>query len=92
MIINVTLSDNNQNFTMYLENSVLINKMNKLDFNPNVSLVSDKRTFYMITSGKFTTEQAMASGNLNLTGDQNKLLELLSLFDHFTSNLNIVTP
>ncbi|MEH6943118.1 alkyl/aryl-sulfatase [Bacillus sp. JJ722] len=90
--INVTLSDINQNYTVYLENSVLNSKENKLDTNPDVTLTSDKLTFYMIAFGRLTLDQAMTAGKLNLIGDQNQLNDFLSLLDNFTTNLNIVTP
>ncbi|WP_249593879.1 alkyl/aryl-sulfatase [Peribacillus frigoritolerans] len=90
--INVTLSDLKQNYVLFLENSVLNIKANKVEANADVSLVVDKLTFYSISLGSITPEQAITSGRLHLTGDQNKLNELLSLLDEFTTNLNIVTP
>ena len=90
--INVTLSDINQIYTMYLENSVLIHKENKLDPNPDVSLSIDKLTFYHIALGSLTLEQALATGKLDIDGEYDKLNEFLLLLDKFNPDSNIVIP
>ncbi|MEH6943903.1 alkyl sulfatase C-terminal domain-containing protein, partial [Bacillus sp. JJ722] len=92
IIMNVTLTDLNKNITLYLDNSVLISKMDQLDESPDVLLKVDKLTFYKLTFRKLTVDQAVEDGKLVITGDGNKLNELVSLFDHFTYALNIVTP
>jgi alkyl sulfatase BDS1-like metallo-beta-lactamase superfamily hydrolase len=91
IIVNISLSDVNENHTIYLENSVL-NKKNKLDANPDVSLVVDKATLYAIGIGILDPEQAIASNKLELSGDQHKLDEFLNLLDDFNDSINIVTP
>ncbi|WP_165820845.1 alkyl/aryl-sulfatase [Pueribacillus theae] len=89
--INVSLSDLEDQYTIYLENSVL-NKKNKLDVNPDVSLTTDKVTFYEITAGGLDLDQAQASDKLKLSGDENKFNEFLALLDNFDHPINIVTP
>ncbi|MGM0900271.1 MAG: alkyl/aryl-sulfatase [Bacillota bacterium] len=91
IIMNISLSDVNENLTIYLENSVL-NKKNNLDANPDVSLVVDKATLYAIGIGILEPEQAITSNKLELSGDQNKLDEFLNLLDDFNNSINIVTP
>lgn len=89
--VNISLSDLNEHYTIYLENSVL-NLKNRLDGNPDVSLVVDKATLYAIAIGILGPEQAITSNKLELSGDQNKLDEFLNLLDHFNDSINIVTP
>jgi alkyl sulfatase BDS1-like metallo-beta-lactamase superfamily hydrolase len=91
IIMNVSLSDLNEDYTICLEHSVL-NMKNKLDANPDVSLVADKVTLYAIAVGILDTEQAITSNNLEVTGDRNKLDVFLNLMDHFNQSINIVTP
>lgn len=89
--INVILSNTNQEYTLYLENSVLFFKENKLDANADVSIMIDQLGFYGIVLGLITPEQAVAGGKLILSNDQSKLNEFLSLLDDFDRYINIVT-
>jgi alkyl sulfatase BDS1-like metallo-beta-lactamase superfamily hydrolase len=90
--LNVTLSNSNQQYAIYLENSVLIYKAGKLDADPDVSLTLDQFTFYGIGLGLLSPEQAVAAGKLIISGDHTKLNEFLSLLDKFDRLPNIVTP
>ncbi|WP_088042605.1 alkyl/aryl-sulfatase [Bacillus sp. EAC] len=90
--INLTLSNTNQEYTLFLENSVLFFKANKLDAKADVSLTTDQFAFYGIVLGLITPEQAVAAGKLILSDDQSKLNEFLSLLDGFDPYPNIVTP
>lgn len=90
--LNVTLSNSNQQYAIYLENSVLIYKAGKLDADPDVSLTLDQFTFCGIGLGLLSPEQAVATGKLIISGDHTKLNEFLSLLDKFDRLPNIVTP
>jgi len=90
--LNVTLSNSNQEYAIYLENSVLIYKSGKLNPDPDVSLTMDQFTFYGIGLGLLSPEQAVAAGKVIISGDQTKLNEFLSLLDEFDRLPNIVTP
>ena len=90
MKINVTLSEFEENYTIHLDNGVL-NKVNRLDANPDVSLLVDKATLYAIANGILNLEEAISSNKLEVTGDHQKLDEFLNLLDHF-NHINIVTP
>jgi alkyl sulfatase BDS1-like metallo-beta-lactamase superfamily hydrolase len=90
--LNVTLSDTNQKYALYIENAVLIYKEGVVDANPDVSLTFDQVIFYGIGLGLLSPEQAVASGKLKISGDQSKLNEFLSLLDEFDTIINIVTP
>ncbi|WP_176545200.1 alkyl/aryl-sulfatase [Bacillus sp. AFS041924] len=90
--INVTLSDTNQLYTLYLENSVLFFKANKLDANADASLTIDQFVFYGTVLGLLSPEQAVGAGKLIISGEKTKLNEFLSLLDKFERCINIVTP
>ena len=90
--LNVTLSDSNQKYAIYIENSVLIYKEGMVDATPDVTLTLDQLIFYGIGLGLLSPEQAVATGKLIISGDQTKLNEFLSLLDDFDRFLNIVTP
>lgn len=90
--LNVTLSNSNQEYAIYLGNSVLIYKAGKLDADSDVSLTLDQLTFYGLGLGMLSPEQAVAAGKVIISGDQTKLNEFLSLLDKFDALPNIVTP
>ncbi|MFS0553835.1 alkyl/aryl-sulfatase [Brevibacillus sp. 179-C9.3 HS] len=90
--LNVNLSDTSQAYTIYLENSVLIHKVNSLDDHPNATLTIDKATFYKMGLGHLTPEQAVAEGKLEITGDILALNEWIALLDSFQLSSHIVTP
>lgn len=90
--LNVTLSNSNQEYAIYLENSVLIYKAGKLDADSDVSLTLDQLTFYGLGLGMLSPEQAVGAGKLIISGDRTKLNEFLSLLDQFDALPNIVTP
>lgn len=90
--INLKVSDTNEEFTLYLENSVLLYKADKQSVNADVSVDVDKLILFEIGNGATSLEQAVATGKLVLSGDQNKFKEFLSLLDQFDPLVNIVTP
>ncbi|MBM7587578.1 alkyl sulfatase BDS1-like metallo-beta-lactamase superfamily hydrolase [Bacillus pakistanensis] len=90
--LNVTLTNSNQKYTINLDNAVLTYKTGKLDSNPDISLILDQMTFYGMGLRLLSPEQAVAAGNLIISGDQTKLTEFLSLLDEFDRFPNIVTP
>jgi alkyl sulfatase BDS1-like metallo-beta-lactamase superfamily hydrolase len=92
MTVNVTISDTNEEFVLYLENSVLSHKMDKLDDNPDIYLHIDKSTLYEMGNGRLTLAQAITEKKLVISGDPNIWNQFLSLLDSFNPLVNIVTP
>ncbi|WP_144552459.1 alkyl/aryl-sulfatase [Bacillus sp. X1(2014)] len=90
--LNLTLSDSNQQYAIYIENSVLIYKADRVDPNPDVTVTLDQLIFYGIGLGLLSSDQAIAAGKLMISGEQTKLDEFLSLLDKFNPFPNIVTP
>ncbi|ASN06816.1 alkyl/aryl-sulfatase [Virgibacillus necropolis] len=92
MVIQIEVSDTDEDFTLNLENSVLSYKVGKLTNNPDISLTVEKSTLYEIGEGRLSSEQAVSEERLVISGDQNKFDEFLSLLDQFDPLVNIVTP
>ncbi|ATF13305.1 alkyl/aryl-sulfatase [Brevibacillus brevis X23] len=90
--MNVTIIDADLSFAMYLENSVLVNKLNKLDAHPDVSFVTDRMTFFALMLGRVSLEQAMATGKIEVTGDATPINAFIALLDEFDPFPAIVTP
>ena len=90
--VNVTITDTNEEFVLFLENSVLSRKMDVLDDNPDISLHVDKFTLYGMGNGRLAPAQALADRKLEISGELNKWNEFLSLLDSFNPLVNIVTP
>lgn len=92
MVVNLTVSDTNEDFTLYLENAVLTFRADQLASNPDVSVVVDKLTFYGIGNGQIALEEAVSTKKLGISGNENSFIEFLSLIDQFNPLVNIVTP
>lgn len=92
IIINVTITNLNEQCSIYLGNSVLINKTGELSEQPDVTIITDKLTFYSLGVGRISLDQAIEEDKLKISGDSTKLIEFLSLLDHFNPSINIVTP
>lgn len=90
--INVAITDANQSFSLYLENSVLNNNTSKLNAHPDVTLKSDRSSFIALMVGRLTPDQALETGKVELSGDTRQLNEFLALLDQFDPYVNIVTP
>ncbi|NRS15376.1 MBL fold metallo-hydrolase [Brevibacillus sp. HB1.4B] len=90
--MNVTIIDADLSFAMYLENSVLVNKLNKLEAHPDVSLVTDRVTFFALMLGRLSLDQAKATGKIEVTGDATPINAFIALLDEFDPFPAIVTP
>lgn len=90
--INLNLTDNNQQYALQLENSVLIYTPKKQFQKADAMLKLTRSTFDALTLKQKNLMQAIAEGNIQLTGSQEKLEEFMGLFDSFPPMFNIVTP
>ncbi|MGR5048065.1 alkyl/aryl-sulfatase [Photobacterium damselae] len=90
-IINVDFTDLKEEYTLYVENSVL-NYSNKINKEPNVSLSLTKATLDKIQLGEITIEQAIKNGDVKLTGDKAVLEDFVGMLDTFNFWFNVVTP
>lgn len=91
LTIKLTVSDTGQEYTLILENSVLTYR-EKTDLDVDVSIITERLTFFSVIDGQSTLGQAVGEGKLKITGDQRKFTEFLSLIDSFNPLVNVVTP
>ena len=92
IVVNWTFTDLNESHVMNLENSALTHTSGKLSDKPDVSLTLTRAALDAITLKQRTFADSIQSGDIKLSGDQNKLRELFGLFDEFSTGFEIVEP
>ncbi|MDA0147965.1 alkyl/aryl-sulfatase [Vibrio sp. LaRot3] len=89
--INIDFTDLDEQYTIYIENSVL-NHTTKLSEEPDVTLTLTKETLDDVQLGVITLEQAILNGDIKLTGDKEVFKDFISMLDTFNFWFNIVLP
>ena len=89
--ININFTDLDEEYTLYIENSVL-NHTSVLSDQPDVSLTLTKETLDEVQLGEITLEQAIADGQIKLKGDPKVFSDFVGMLDTFNFWFNIVTP
>nr|WP_239424392.1 alkyl sulfatase dimerization domain-containing protein [Vibrio galatheae] len=89
--INLNFTDLDEKYTLYVENSVL-NHTRKQSTDPDVTLTLTKSSLDDVQLGKVTLEQAIASGDIALDGDQQVFKDFVGMLDTFNFWFNIATP
>ena len=92
IVIDWTFTDRNETYVMNLENSALTHRAGKLDDHADASLRLSRDTFDAISAKQRSFPDAIAAGDVSLSGDPAKLRELFALFDDFTPGFEIVEP
>jgi alkyl sulfatase BDS1-like metallo-beta-lactamase superfamily hydrolase len=92
IVLNWNLTDVGEQYILNLENSALTYMSGQQAANADATLTLTRATLDAITLGQTTFEKALASGDIKITGDGKKFVELLSLLDTFQADFNIVTP
>jgi alkyl sulfatase BDS1-like metallo-beta-lactamase superfamily hydrolase len=92
IVIDWTFTDRNETYVMNLENSALTHRAGKLDDHADASLRLSRGTFDAISARQRSFPDAIAAGDVSLSGDPAKLRELFALFDDFTPGFEIVEP
>lgn len=92
--INWEFPDVDQEYTLFLENSVINYWPNSQADNADAKITVDRATYDLILSGQLTFEQAIKEQKVTINGDAEKLTELFSYLDNLGGYLtfNIVTP
>jgi alkyl sulfatase BDS1-like metallo-beta-lactamase superfamily hydrolase len=88
--LNLDLTDLHQQYGLVVENAVL--NYGEPLASADVSLSLSKATLAAIQMKKVSIDEAIASGDLKLEGQREKLDEFLGLLDTFPFWFNIVTP
>ncbi|GCE07641.1 alkyl/aryl-sulfatase [Dictyobacter aurantiacus] len=90
--LNLSFSDTNQRYAIQLENSALTYTPDKQFARPDATLTLSRAILDAINLGATTFENEIAFNAIQIQGDKNKVLELLSLMDTFEPTFNVVTP
>ena len=92
LTVNIELPDIKEKYAVNLENSVLgYRKVNTFKNEAEVTLVINKEILDKIQTGETTLDKEIASGNIKVNGNVEKLKEYIGLFDNFKLDFNIVT-
>ncbi|MGF1691093.1 alkyl/aryl-sulfatase [Photobacterium kagoshimensis] len=89
--INIDFTDLDQQYTLYVENSVL-NHTKKLTDKPDVSLTLTKAALDDVQLGNITLEKAIADGDIKVKGNEQVFKDFVGMLDTFNFWFNIVTP
>ncbi|MBY0544298.1 MAG: MBL fold metallo-hydrolase [Gammaproteobacteria bacterium] len=92
IILNFILTDNNAHYVLELNNDVLNTFADEQDKSSDATLTLNSATLNKILSGQLSIDDAIKANKVTITGDKNKVNELLSLMDSFNPDFNIVTP
>lgn len=90
---NMTFSDDKDaKYAVTLEDGVLVYSPDKELSKPDVAVTWSNKAIVAIIFGQSTIDKEIAAGNMKVTGDKAKLVELFKLQDNFSPTFNIVTP
>lgn len=90
--LNVDFGDQGGKYKLELENGVLNHTANAQADKADATITLSRDTLDRIVLKEETLQQAKDKGDMKITGDANKLTELLSYMDKFEFWFNIVTP
>ena len=86
-VLGVTYSDIGMDFTLHVRNSILAVTDGSPN-NPDMTLTLDSDTHKLIVGGHLDILDAIQSGQAELDGNMDELVEFLNLFDNLTVNTN----
>ena len=86
-VLGVTYSDIDMSFTLHVRNSILA-VTDGAPESPDMTLVLDSDTHKLIVGGHLEILDAIESGQVELTGNVDNLVDFLNLFDNFSLRTN----
>ncbi len=92
MVVNISFTDKQETYVLTLENSVLHHKKSDPDPAANASLKLTHELFLRVFTGQVNLADAAGTGELELDGDPNDLMQFFSLLTRPQGAFNIVTP
>jgi alkyl sulfatase BDS1-like metallo-beta-lactamase superfamily hydrolase len=92
IVLNWDFTDERQRYAINLENSALTYVAGKEDLKADATLVLTRATLDSITLGDKTFAQAIESGDIRVTGDKSKIVDLLGMLDKFNPSFPMVEP
>jgi alkyl sulfatase BDS1-like metallo-beta-lactamase superfamily hydrolase len=90
--INFHFTDTGEEAVLFLSNGALNHSMGRQDPNADATLTLTRVALDNILLRTSTMQQEVAGGALTITGDQAKVMEIVSLLDTFEFWFNLVTP
>lgn len=85
-------TDIDQVYALTLRNAALTHRAGVAHEDPHVTVTLTKKALDEITLGRRTFDAAIASGDVTVVGDRNRLAQLLTMLDDFELMFDIVTP
>ncbi len=92
LIINIILTDTNEQATLILKNGALSNRIGRLHPAPTVTLEGDKQVIYASLMQPENIAANLQAHKLSVTGKLESLKELLSTFEAPDAYFNIIEP
>src|SRR3954451_20302574 len=92
IVINWTFTDLNQSYAMNLENSALTHTSGKLAADADVSVTLIRAELDHISLKQRTFADSVAAGDVAISGNPLKLVELFGLLDEFAPGFEVVEP
>lgn len=91
-ILNFDFGENGGTYRVELENGVLNHSANAEASNADATIALSRDVLNKIVLKEETLKEAMEKGEVKITGNADKLNELLGYMDNFEFWFNIVTP
>ena len=92
MTLNVNFRDVDEQYVLMVENGVLNYANGKQADQADATLITTRAALDQVVLGEASLADKLATGEANIEGSQEKLIEFLSLMDNFEFWFNIVTP
>ena len=92
IVINWQFTDTNQNYALTLSNSALSHAAGTQDPKPDATLTLTRATLDDISLQKTSFPKALAAGDIKISGNPLKVMELLGLLEDFTPGFPVVEP
>lgn len=90
--INITFTDKQTSYVLHLENAVMHHKQRDPDPQANATLKLTYELFLKVFTGQVEMADAVSSGEMELDGNLDDLVQFFSLLDRPQVFFNIVTP
>ncbi len=92
IMLNLILPDVDETVSINVENGAMNYSIGRVNDDAQATIEMDRSTLDSINLGQVNLEQAIANGDVKVTGDSAKFGEFLGLLDVFDVYFNIVTP
>ncbi len=92
IVINWTFTDRDETYVMNLENSALTHRAGALDPDADAGVKLTRATLDAITLKQRSFLGSIATGDVSISGNPLKLVELFSLLEDFSPDFEIIEP